>query len=153
MGPALTSRFNFTFVEFKAGPKLTYDVDSVLNQINDKAFSSYKIDIDGEIGPSIDALKVLTNLKRYLKLKPVTPKVKILSVELDKSAKSDNFVIDNDNPAIGDSVEFFVHTDGCMPFSCAICTIENCEKRNSPFKQKLIWNRENILSDLKHQLV
>ena len=22
----------------------------------------------------------------------------------------------------GDSVEFFVHTDGCMPFSCAICT-------------------------------
>jgi cation diffusion facilitator family transporter len=53
----------------------------------------------------------------------------------------------------GDSVEFFVHTDGCMPFSCAICTIENCEKRNAPFKQKLAWNRENILSDLKHQLV
>ena len=22
----------------------------------------------------------------------------------------------------GDSVEFFIHTDGCMPFSCAICT-------------------------------
>ncbi|MEY4056927.1 MAG: cation transporter [Chitinophagia bacterium] len=53
----------------------------------------------------------------------------------------------------GDSVEFFVHTDGCMPFSCAICTIENCEKRNAPFKQKLAWNRENVLSDLKHQLV
>ena len=53
----------------------------------------------------------------------------------------------------GDSVEFFVHTDGCMPFSCAICTIENCEKRNTPFKEKLIWNRENVLSDLKHQLV
>jgi cation diffusion facilitator family transporter len=53
----------------------------------------------------------------------------------------------------GDSVEFFVHTDGCMPFSCEICTIENCEKRNAPFKQKLAWNRENILSDLKHQLV
>lgn len=52
----------------------------------------------------------------------------------------------------GDSVEFFVHTDGCMPFSCEICTIENCEKRNAPFKQKLAWNRENILSDLKHQL-
>ncbi len=52
----------------------------------------------------------------------------------------------------GDSVEFFVHTDGCMPFSCAICTIENCEKRNAPFKEKLAWNRENVLSDLKHQL-
>ena len=53
----------------------------------------------------------------------------------------------------GDSVEFFVHTDGCMPFSCAICTIENCEKRKSPFQEKLAWTRENVLSDLKHQLV
>lgn len=53
----------------------------------------------------------------------------------------------------GDSVEFFVHTDGCMSFSCAICTIENCEKRKAPFKEKLAWNRENVLSDLKHQLI
>ncbi len=52
----------------------------------------------------------------------------------------------------GDSVEFFVHTDGCMPFSCPICTIENCDKRKAPFKQKLNWTIENVLSNLKHQL-
>jgi hypothetical protein len=52
----------------------------------------------------------------------------------------------------GDSVEFFVHTDGCMPFSCPICTIENCDKRKAPFKQKLSWTIENVLSNLKHQL-
>jgi cation diffusion facilitator family transporter len=52
----------------------------------------------------------------------------------------------------GDSVEFFVHTDGCMPFSCPICTIENCEKRKSPFQKKLEWDKDNVLSDLKHQM-
>ena len=52
----------------------------------------------------------------------------------------------------GDSVEFFVHTDGCMPFSCPICTIENCEKRKSPFQKKLEWDKDNVLSNLKHQM-
>ncbi len=52
----------------------------------------------------------------------------------------------------GDSVEFFVHTDGCMPFSCPICTIEGCEKRKATFLQKLNWDLENVLSNLKHQL-
>lgn len=52
----------------------------------------------------------------------------------------------------GDSVEFFIHTDGCMPFSCPICTIENCDKRKAPFQEKLIWTLENVLSNLKHQL-
>lgn len=52
----------------------------------------------------------------------------------------------------GSSIEFFVHTDGCMPFSCAICTLEKCEQRKSEFQQKINWNIENVLSDLKHQL-
>ena len=52
----------------------------------------------------------------------------------------------------GDSVEFFIHTDGCMPVSCPICTIDTCEKGQVPFQQKLDWTIENVLSDLKHQL-
>ena len=52
----------------------------------------------------------------------------------------------------GESVEFFVHTDGCMNFSCPICTMEHCEKRTAVFQKKLNWTRENVLSDLKHQL-
>lgn len=52
----------------------------------------------------------------------------------------------------GDSVEFFIHIDGCMPFSCAICNLAECDKRQHSFKQKLEWNMENVLSNNKHQL-
>lgn len=52
----------------------------------------------------------------------------------------------------GDSVEFYIHTDGCMPFSCPICTIETCQKRKAPFEKKLNWNLENVLLDSKHRL-
>ena len=52
----------------------------------------------------------------------------------------------------GDSVEFFIHIDGCMPFSCAICTIQDCEKRQHSFQKKLDWTMENVLSNHKHQL-
>jgi len=52
----------------------------------------------------------------------------------------------------GDSVEFFIHIDGCMPFSCEICTIEPCEKRQAPFKEKLAWTMENVLANTKHHL-
>jgi cation diffusion facilitator family transporter len=52
----------------------------------------------------------------------------------------------------GDSVEFFIHIDGCMPFSCAICTLEQCDKRQAPFQRKLNWTMENVLANTKHQL-
>jgi cation diffusion facilitator family transporter len=52
----------------------------------------------------------------------------------------------------GDTVEFFIHIDGCMPFSCAICSISNCEKRKHAMQQKLDWSMENVLANHKHQL-
>ena len=52
----------------------------------------------------------------------------------------------------GDSVEFFIHIDGCMHFSCAICNIQNCEKRQHSFQKKLGWTMENVLANTKHQL-
>ena len=52
----------------------------------------------------------------------------------------------------GDSVEFFIHIDGCMPFSCAICTLEQCDQRQAPFQKKLNWTMENVLTNTKHQL-
>ncbi len=51
----------------------------------------------------------------------------------------------------GDSIELFVHTDGCLPFSCRICN-KACAERQYPFEQKIKWTLENILSDKKHQL-
>jgi cation diffusion facilitator family transporter len=52
----------------------------------------------------------------------------------------------------GESIELFVHTDGCMPFSCKICDRSECTVRQHPFEQRLVWTTENILTDAKHQL-
>lgn len=51
----------------------------------------------------------------------------------------------------GDAIELFVHTDGCLPFSCSICN-KDCRERQQPFQQRLEWTMENIISDKKHQL-
>lgn len=53
----------------------------------------------------------------------------------------------------GDSVEFFIHIDGCMPFSCDICSIGQCAKRQAPFQKRLNWTMENVLANTKHQLI
>jgi cation diffusion facilitator family transporter len=52
----------------------------------------------------------------------------------------------------GDSIEFFVHTDGCLPLSCSICTKADCDVRQHPFKGKLEWTLQNIISNEKHRL-
>jgi cation diffusion facilitator family transporter len=53
----------------------------------------------------------------------------------------------------GDSFEMFVHSDGCLPFSCRICNKEICKERKNNFEQKIDWTLENISKDKKHQLV
>ncbi|MCA6466594.1 MAG: cation transporter [Chitinophagaceae bacterium] len=53
---------------------------------------------------------------------------------------------------MGNSIELFVHTDGCMPFSCTVCSIENCQVRQEPMKNRQEWNLDNILSNEKHRL-
>jgi len=52
----------------------------------------------------------------------------------------------------GDSVEFFVHTDPCLEFSCPICCKTDCQVRRHPFEKRMDWTLENILSDKKHRL-
>ncbi|WP_353548116.1 cation diffusion facilitator family transporter [Sediminibacterium sp. KACHI17] len=51
----------------------------------------------------------------------------------------------------GDMIELFVHTDGCLPFSCRICN-KQCEHRQHRFEKKLEWTLTNIISDKKHTL-
>jgi cation diffusion facilitator family transporter len=53
---------------------------------------------------------------------------------------------------MGNSIELFVHTDGCMPFSCTVCTIESCQVRQQPLKMRPEWTLHNILSNEKHRL-
>lgn len=52
----------------------------------------------------------------------------------------------------GESLELFVHSDGCLDFSCRICAKENCQARKHLFERKIAWTVENISTDQKHQL-
>lgn len=50
----------------------------------------------------------------------------------------------------GESMELFVHSDGCLDFSCAICTKLECTVRKHTFEKKVEWTMENISSNVKH---
>jgi cation diffusion facilitator family transporter len=52
----------------------------------------------------------------------------------------------------GETLELFVHTDGCLPFSCRLCSKSNCGERQKPFERKLEWTLQNISSNKKHEL-
>ncbi len=52
----------------------------------------------------------------------------------------------------GESVEMFVHTDGCLDFSCQICSKQDCPVRKAPFEKRVEWVVGNISSNNKHRL-
>jgi hypothetical protein len=53
----------------------------------------------------------------------------------------------------GESFELFVHSDGCLPFQCHICSKQECLVRQHPFEKKITWTLENISRNKKHALV
>jgi cation diffusion facilitator family transporter len=53
----------------------------------------------------------------------------------------------------GESLELFVHSDGCLPFSCRICNKANCPERKNNFEKRINWTLENISLNKKHELV
>ncbi len=48
------------------------------------------------------------------------------------------------------NVELFIHIDGCKPYQCKLCALENCPERQEAFQKQLVWNIENIWADSKH---
>ena len=52
----------------------------------------------------------------------------------------------------GESLELFVHSDGCLPFSCKICSKAGCPERKHQFAKKINWTLENISNNKKHEL-
>ena len=50
----------------------------------------------------------------------------------------------------GESMELFVHSDGCLDFSCSVCTKDDCTVRKHPFEQKIEWTMDKIVSNKKH---
>ncbi|GIV34287.1 MAG: cation transporter [Chitinophagales bacterium] len=56
------------------------------------------------------------------------------------------------NKHIERNVEFFIHTDPCIPDSCKICQLENCPVRQHPFIKKITWDLDAILRNEKHSI-
>ena len=52
----------------------------------------------------------------------------------------------------GQSMELFVHSDGCMEFSCRICTKTDCPVRQHAFEQQVTWTMNNIVHNKKHSI-
>ncbi|MGE0636914.1 MAG: cation diffusion facilitator family transporter [Bacteroidia bacterium] len=47
-------------------------------------------------------------------------------------------------------IEFFIHTDPCIPTSCKICQKDDCKVRQFAVERKIEWKLENVLSNKKH---
>jgi len=52
----------------------------------------------------------------------------------------------------GESLELFVHSDGCLPFQCKICNKTDCPERKNNFEKRINWTLENISQNKKHEL-
>jgi cation diffusion facilitator family transporter len=49
------------------------------------------------------------------------------------------------------SMELFVHSDGCQYYQCPICFKNDCPVRQHPFEKRIEWTVENVLADKKHR--
>ncbi len=52
----------------------------------------------------------------------------------------------------GESMEMFVHSDGCLPFQCSLCSKHDCPVRKQTFIHKIRWTLKNVSQNKKHQL-
>ncbi|NBP69265.1 MAG: cation transporter [Cytophagia bacterium] len=52
----------------------------------------------------------------------------------------------------GDSLELFVHSDGCLDFSCRICEKKDCPVRKHIFEKRIEWDMHNLVSNEKHKI-
>jgi cation diffusion facilitator family transporter len=66
-------------------------------------------------------------------------------VEIDELSK----LIRNN---FGETLELFVHSDGCLYFQCHICIKQDCPVRQHSFKKRIDWTLENALQNEKHSL-
>ncbi len=53
----------------------------------------------------------------------------------------------------GESLELFVHSDGCLPFQCRLCGKADCHVRQHAFEKRINWTFENVSKNKKHELI
>ena len=49
-------------------------------------------------------------------------------------------------------VELFIHMDPCVPTSCAICALAECDQRKHPFQRAIAWELASVLGNSKHSM-
>jgi cation diffusion facilitator family transporter len=52
----------------------------------------------------------------------------------------------------GETLELFVHSDGCLYFQCFICNKADCPVRQHDFEKRIQWTLDNALQNEKHSL-
>ncbi|HUB59241.1 MAG TPA: cation diffusion facilitator family transporter [Puia sp.] len=50
----------------------------------------------------------------------------------------------------GESMEFFVHSDACLDFSCPICAKQSCAVRKHAFEERVEWTLATVIPNRKH---
>ena len=50
----------------------------------------------------------------------------------------------------GETLELFVHSDGCKYFQCHLCDKDNCPVRKHPFQKEIVWTVDNVLENKQH---
>jgi cation diffusion facilitator family transporter len=51
---------------------------------------------------------------------------------------------------MGQSIEFFVHSDACLDFSCHICMKQSCDVRKHAFEERVEWTLATVTPNKKH---
>lgn len=51
----------------------------------------------------------------------------------------------------GESLELFVHSDGCFYVQCHICSKMDCPVRQQPLEKRITWTLENISQNERHR--
>jgi cation diffusion facilitator family transporter len=72
--------------------------------------------------------------------------------DLEKSHRSVKELEVIVNSHFGNKVEFFIHTDPCLPTSCSICAIGECPVRKEQFASKLHWDLPLLLKNKPHTI-
>ncbi len=50
----------------------------------------------------------------------------------------------------GSKAEMFIHIDPCKESSCSICSVKDCDVRKSEFKERIVWEIDNVLGSEQH---
>ncbi|QQL51298.1 cation diffusion facilitator family transporter [Mucilaginibacter ginkgonis] len=68
-------------------------------------------------------------------------------IQVHEEVKSVEDLVNRD---AGQHVEFFIHTDPCLPKCCHYCNMPNCPIRAEAKRIEIPWNMENTTRNAKH---